>query len=399
MQIIGLLLALLTGLPAATAGERHASARFDRGTTLDLVLVAEGLDRPVAVRSPPNNGSRLYVVEQPGVIRVIDDQGLRSVPFLDLRDRVSDARNEQGLLGLAFHPQFSANRRFIVNYTDLAGDTVIAEFSAIDSTTADPGSEAIILTVDQPFANHNGGDVAFGPDGFLWIAIGDGGGAGDPRGNAQNPQTLLGKLLRIDVDRGSTYVIPDDNPFAGDPSTRDEIWALGLRNPWRFSFDRSTGDLFIADVGQYEWEEVNFEDATSPGGKNYGWNTMEASQCFESSTCATAGLTLPVFEYSHAAGCSVTGGYVYRGRHASFSGTYVFGDFCSGVIWGLRRIGDGEWQTEELLRSGLAISGFGEGADGELYVTGLSRGEVYRLAVRSENPPPRRPGRRVAPTP
>jgi glucose/arabinose dehydrogenase len=299
---------------------------------------------------------------------------------------------------LAFHPDFATNRRFFVNYTDLEGNTVVSEFEADerDANTVDPSSELIILTIEQPFANHNGGDLAFGPDGYLWIATGDGGGGGDPEGNGQNRGTLLGKLLRIDVDRGSTYTIPADNPFASDPATRDEIWALGLRNPWRFSFDRESGDLYVADVGQYNWEEVNFEARSDAGGRNYGWNTMEGSTCYQTTDCSTDGLALPVAEYSHSAGCSVTGGYVYRGlRSPNLQGVYLYGDFCRGTIWGLGRDTDGSWRNEVLLDTALRISSFGEGEDGELYLTAHRSGALYRITARPVSPAPRRPTRRV----
>ena len=220
--------------------------------TVELEPVVDGLQRPVAVRAAGDGSGRLFVVEQSGRVRIVDSGSLQTIPFLDITDRVRDSSNEQGLLGLAFHPDFSDNGRFFVDYTDLAGDTVVSEFALAtgDSNRGDPLSEAMILTIEQPFSNHNGGDIAFGPDGYLWIATGDGGSGGDPQGNGQNPQGLLGKLLRVDVDHGATYTIPPDNPFVEDPGTRAEIWALGLRNPWRFSFDRDTGDLFIGDVGQ-----------------------------------------------------------------------------------------------------------------------------------------------------
>jgi glucose/arabinose dehydrogenase len=254
------------------------------------------------------------------------------------------------------------------------------------------------LTIEQPFSNHNGGDIAFGPDGYLWIATGDGGSGGDPQGNGQNPQSLLGKLLRVDVDHGATYTIPPDNPFVEDPGTRAEIWALGLRNPWRFSFDRDTGDLFIGDVGQNQWEEIDFEPRTDPGGRNYGWNTMEGGHCFLSGACETDDLTLPIFEYSHSSGCSVTGGYVYRGsRFPALTGLYLFGDFCSGTIWALSPGGPGAWMVAVVARTDVAIAGFGEDESGEIYLTDLGSGTVYRITGRVLSPSPRRPSRRTSP--
>ncbi len=366
--------------------------------TIALQLVVTGLQRPVSVRAATDGSGRLFIVEQPGRIRIIDGDGLRPTPFLDITSRVRDASNEQGLLGLALHPKYATNGRFFVNYTDLAGGTVIAEYarSADDPNLSSPSSEAIIMTIEQPFSNHNGGDLAFGPDGYLWIATGDGGSGGDPQGNGQNTDTLLGKLLRVDIDHGVTYSIPSDNPFVDDPEARNEIWALGLRNPWRFSFDRSTGDLYIGDVGQGSWEEIDFESRTNPGGRNYGWNTMEGNHCYESSGCSTEGLTLPSSEYSHALGCSVTGGYVYRGtRFPSLRGLYLYGDFCSGTVWAMTQSGPGEWTAAVVGETGASISGFGEDESGELYLTDLWTGSVFLITGRALSPAPRRPSRRV----
>ncbi len=365
-----------------------------------IELVAEGLQRPVAVRHAGDGSGRLFIVEQPGRIRILDNGSLLESPFLDITARVRDSANEQGLLGLAFHPEYADNGRFFVNYTDLGGDTVVAEFSRsqADAIQADPSSEAIILKIPQPYGNHNGGDIAFGPDGYLWIATGDGGGAGDPEGSGQNLQTLLGKLLRIDVDRGSTYTIPPDNPFTSASQALDEIWAYGLRNPWRFSFDRDTGDLYIGDVGQNQLEEIDFEERSDPGGRNYGWNTMEASNCFASFNCSTDGLTLPVAEYSHQLGCSVTGGYVYRGSlFPDLQGHYLYGDFCSGTVWALSRSNSGQWSAEVVGETGASISSFGEDEDGELYVTDLRDGSVHLVTGRAVPPKPRSPSARVAP--
>ncbi len=367
---------------------------------VELEKFVDGLQRPVAVRSPGDGSDRVFVVEQPGRIRVVESDDLQMTPFLDITDRVRDTSNEQGLLGLAFHPDFSDNGRFFVNYTDQGGDTVVSEFaiSDADSNRADPMSEAVILTIEQPFSNHNGGDIAFGPDGYLWISTGDGGSGGDPQGNGQNPESLLGKLLRVDVDHGSTYTIPPDNPFVEDPGARDEIWALGLRNPWRFSFDRQTGGLFIGDVGQNQWEEIDFEPRIDPGGRNYGWNTMEGGHCFETGVCETDDLTLPIFEYSHSAGCSVTGGHVYRGsRFPALDGLYLFGDFCSGTIWALAPVGPDGWTAAVVAQTDANIAGFGEDETGELYITDLGSGTVYRITGRVLSPLPRRPSRRTSP--
>jgi glucose/arabinose dehydrogenase len=333
---------------------------------------------------------RLFVVEQVGTVRVIESGQLRDEPFLDIGDRVGSRANEQGLLSMAFHPQY-ANRehpefgRFFVNYTNKEGHTVIASFqvSGTDPNRADANSETILLTISQPFGNHNGGQVQFGPDGYLYVGMGDGGSGGDPQGNGQNPATLLGTILRLDVDQGddeSNYAIPDNNPFVNNGSSRNEIWATGLRNPWRFSFDGLTGDLYVADVGQNQWEEIHFQPGNSRGGENYGWNVMEASHCFNRDTCDQSGLELPIFEYDHRQGCSITGGYVYRGQQfPGLTGYYFAADFCSGAIWAIFRDTEGTWSVSKLLESGLRISSFGEDVNGELYVLDHGNGRVFQL--------------------
>jgi glucose/arabinose dehydrogenase len=310
---------------------------------------------------------------------------VQPAPFLDITDRVGSNRSEQGLLSLAFPPDHAVSGFFYVNYTDRRGDTVIARYrlSGGDPNQADAGGEQRVLQLDQPAANHNGGQLQFGPDGYLYIGTGDGGQGGDPWGNAQNPNVLLGKMLRIDVAGTDTYAVPGDNPFVSRPEARPEIWAIGLRNPWRFSFDRASGALYIADVGQNLFEEIHVQPATSPGGENYGWDTMEATQCFEPLTgCDAGGLELPVAEYDHSQGCSITGGYVYRGaRYPELAGVYVFGDFCSGKIWGLRQEESGEWNLALLLDTEIAISSFGEDAAGETYVIGHRDGTIHRLTA------------------
>lgn len=346
-----------------------------------LEPVVTGLASPVDLQHAGDNSGRLFLVERRGTIRILRNGALLASPFLDIQSRV-DTQGEGGLLGLAFHPGFAQNRRFFVNYTTTSSPlrTVIAEFraSTANPDVADP-AETILLTVEQPFSNHNGGQLAFGPDGFLYIALGDGGGAGDPQENGQDLSTPLGKLLRIDVDRqdpGRNYAIPPDNPFAGQAGARGEIWAYGLRNPWRFSFDRPTGRLFLGDVGQDRFEEINLIQR----GGNYGWDVMEGRQCFEPpSGCDMAGLELPIFDYGRSDGRSVTGGYVYRGAAIPrLAGTYVFGDFISGVVWGLQQDAQGNWQRTELLRTGRSISSFGTDQAGELYVVDFS-GTVLRL--------------------
>ncbi len=348
---------------------------------LNLRPVVEGLEQPVVVAHAGDGSGRLFIAQQRGEILVFDGRELLSMPFLDLSGFVSTG-TEQGLLGLAFHPEYETNGLFFVNFTNVSGDTQIVRFTvSLDPNVADPASAVPVLSVDQPFANHNGGQLAFGPDGKLWIGLGDGGSAGDPGNRAQSGNTLLGKILRIDVDQGLPYAIPMDNPFVSDPAVRDEIWAVGLRNPWRFSFDRLTGDLFIADVGQNAWEEVSFEPATGPGGRNYGWRRMEGSHCFNpGSNCSDGSLVLPILEYSHSDGCSITGGYRYRGTEMpDHSGKYLYGDFCSGRIWGgVESAETGTWTATDLLDSELSISTFGEDEHGELYVADHT-GTLYRM--------------------
>ncbi|MCS7039970.1 MAG: PQQ-dependent sugar dehydrogenase, partial [Anaerolineae bacterium] len=323
-------------------------------------------------------------VEQAGRVRIIKNGILLPGTFLDIGDRVSCC-GERGLLSIAFPPGFAAKQYFYVNYTDPRGDTVVARYRVLPGqpNTADPESEAIILRVEQPYANHNGGQLAFGPDGYLYIGLGDGGSAGDPHDLAQNPATWLGKLLRLDTETGtSPYAIPATNPFTATTGYRGEIWAVGLRNPWRFSFDRATGDLYVADVGQNRREEVNFQPAGSAGGENYGWRVMEGSLCYRPSSCDPTGLVLPVAEYDHSLGCSVTGGFVARAAaEPALQGIYVFGDYCSGRIWGLRRTADGAWEQALLLDTLFTISTFGEDEAGHLYLADYGRGHVYRLGA------------------
>ena len=346
-------------------------------------LIADGFDKPLLLTNAGDGSGRLFVVEQPGVIRIIGQQ----TPFLDIRERVGDRGNEQGLLGLAFHPNYAQNGYFYVNYTDNNGDTVVSRFTVRpdDPNQADPSTEFVLLRVPQPYANHNGGHLVFGPDGRLYIGLGDGGAADDPEGNAQNIQTLLGTILRIDVDAAQPYAIPPDNPFASDGILRElggrlEIWLYGLRNPWRFSFDRLTGDLYIADVGQDMWEEINFYPAGQPGGANFGWDYFEASHPFEGTPPDGLALVAPIWEYNQDDGsCSVTGGYVYRGAQLpDWQGVYVFGDFCSGNVWGLVRDESGNWQHALLFQRNWLITSFGEDEAGELYLV-ARQGEIYRL--------------------
>jgi glucose/arabinose dehydrogenase len=345
-----------------------------------LEVVASGLTFPLDLTAPPGD-SRLFVVEKGGTIRIIRDGNLVRTPFLDISSLVSRG-GEQGLLGLAFHPDYAQNGLFVVDYTDTNGDTRVARYRVSNSPDVADTAGVIVLTVAQPYANHNGGAVAFGPDGYLYIALGDGGSGGDPQGHGQDRSELLGSLLRIDVANGNPYNIPSSNPYAQSPSFRHEIWNYGLRNPWRFSFDRQTGDLYIADVGQGDREEVNVAPASSHGGENYGWNIMEGRSCYGSMTCNRTGLVLPVLEYTHSDGCSITGGYVYRGSAIPYlAGTYFYSDYCSGWI---RRFRYQNGQATEArswpnLDPHGNVSSFGQDAAGEVYVL-ESGGTVYRIA-------------------
>lgn len=380
-------LALAAVVLAVTACGGGPAAPGDDGAdggasaSLAVETVVSGLQSPVGLAAPPGD-DRLFLVEQAGRIRILRDGALLEGPFLDLTDRVSSG-GERGLLGLAFHPEYATNGHLFVNYTDPAGDTRVERYTVDPGPNrADPASARLLLQVDQPFANHNGGLLAFGPDGMLYVALGDGGKGGDPEENGQDPSTLLGSLLRIDVDEGDPYSIPADNPFVGDPGGRDEIWAFGLRNPWRFAFDREAGILYIADVGQNEREEVNAADAEA-GGLDYGWNTTEGTACFDPPVgCDPTGLTLPVLEYETGQDgtCAVTGGFVYRGdRIPELRGHYFYSDFCAGFLRSFRleagqAVDRREWQVGDLGR----VTAFGEDAARELYL--LSRdGRVFRL--------------------
>jgi hypothetical protein len=371
--------------PPAPAPAADNGCRPVAGTPpIALQRVATGLRRPVDLQAAPGDRARVFVVEQEGRIRILRGGTLVERPFLDLTGRLASG-GERGLLGLAFHPDYARNGRLFVNYTDPRGDTLLAEFRASpDPDAADAAGERVLLRVAQPFANHNGGGLAFGPDGKLYVGLGDGGSAGDPFGNGQRLDTLLGKLLRLDVDAGAPYAIPADNPFAGRPGARGEIWAYGLRNPWRFGFDRAGGDLFIGDVGQARREEIDVGLAARGGGENYGWNVAEGTQCYEPpSGCDLRGLTPPVLDYGHDEGCSVTGGVVYRGcRMPGWHGTYFYGDFCSGFVRSFRleagrAVELRDWTAT--LGPGLGqVSSFGVDADGEIHVLDYD-GDVFRL--------------------
>ena len=347
-----------------------------------LEEVASGLSFPVYLTTPPGDTDRLFIVEKGGAVRIVDRGVLLSTPFLDISDRVSSG-TEQGLLGLAFGPAYASTGRFVVDYTAQDGGTRISVFTvSSDRNRADPATEVVLLAVGQPFSNHNGGQVAFGPDGFLYVGLGDGGSAGDPGGRAQNLGDLLGSILRLDVATGAAV---EDNPFQNRPGARPEIWSYGLRNPWRFSFDRLTGDLYVADVGQDRWEEVNVSPAPDGGrAVNYGWNRMEGLHCFPSESCPRDGLTLPVLEYGHDQGCSITGGYVYRGAAVpELQGHYFYADFCRGWVRSFR-FQDGQATDQAqwpALEPGGSVPSFGEDAAGNLYLLS-SAGSVFKIVRR-----------------
>jgi glucose/arabinose dehydrogenase len=351
-------------LPAETVN----TIAFPDINNYEWQLLTRGLNRPLDIKSAADDSGRLFVVEKPGIIRIFQEGELLKTPFLNITSRVNDLDREQGLLGLAFHPSYKQNGYLYVNYIDFAGDTVISRFYA-QGNSADSNSETVLLKIQQPYTNHNGGALAFGPDGYLYLGMGDGGGSGDPFGNAQNTNNLLGKILRIDVDHGNPYIIPSDNPFG------NEVWAYGLRNPWRISFDRINGDLWIADVGEATWEEINYLPAGSPGGINFGWSIMEGNHGYDG--VPQFSLRRPVAEYNHADGCSVSGGYIYRGSMPEWNGIYLYGDYCTGLIWGTI-VSTTSSQTELLFASGRIITSFGEDEDGELYLASDS-GEIYKL--------------------
>ena len=347
----------------------------------ELILFASGLTRPVCIANAGD--SRLFVVNQTGYVHIISTDGIvNSQPFFDIHDRVVYG-GERGLLGIAFHPDYKTNGYFFVNYVGKGDSTHISRFKVnpVNPDLADPQSELKLLTNSQPYTNHNGGDLCFGPDGYLYIGMGDGGSGGDPGNRAQNPKEYLGKMLRIDVDHGNPYSVPASNPFYNTPTALSEIWALGLRNPWRFSFDRLTGDLWIADVGQNAFEEIDFQLAGSKGGENYGWRCYEGNQPFNDTGCASASeLTFPIYSYPQDQECSVTGGYVFRGSISSpFYGHYFFSDYCSDRIWTLHNEA-GNWVKEEFGQfSGNNFVTFGEDTKGQLYIAGINSGKIFRI--------------------
>ena len=351
-----------------------------------LATVADGLDSPIGIATAPEGW--LLVNERSGQVVAIHPVRGEQQIALDIRDRVV-GEGERGLLGLVLHPEWPEDGRAFVHYSDLNGDTVLAEFTGAQDGAAtpilDPASERVLLRVDQPFPNHNGGQLAFGPDGYLWFGLGDGGSGGDPLGNGQNPFAVLGSILRLDVSTPGTYAIPEDNPFADGSGGARAVYLYGLRNPWRFSFDPDTGLLWIADVGQNAYEEIDRIDPAADAGGNLGWNLMEASHCFADASCSADGLILPLVEYGRDLGCSVTGGHVYRGGAiGGLRGWYLFGDYCRGLLFGIQAdaqapAAGGALAPRILLETGAAISSFGVDTDGELYLTDIGGGTLSRI--------------------
>ena len=372
---------------------------------LEAKLIADDFEKPLYVTNYPNDNQRLLVVLQEGIIKIVENKKVIKTPFLDISNRVHQPlypADEMGMLGLAFDPKFNENNFFYVNYVDRDDNTIISRFK-VNQNLGDSNSEEVLLELKQPYPNHNGGHIAFGPDGYLYIGIGDGGSSGDPENRAQDLSNLFGSILRIDVNTKEGYKVPIDNPFYNLNEAKKEIWSYGLRNPWRFSFDKKTGDMYIGDVGQWNWEEIDFEPYDSNGGLNFGWNILEGNHCYkdENKLCESNNTTLPIFEYPHDAnylktiigwtqsdryGCSVTGGYVYRGKNKpELYGRYFFGDYCTGKVWSLKKEHpdlDIKEHTDELLRGmnkkQFYLASFGEDEDGELYLIDYS-GALYSI--------------------
>ncbi|MBV9494514.1 MAG: PQQ-dependent sugar dehydrogenase [Acidobacteria bacterium] len=385
------LLALLLLAPISRADD----------TVLSPKLIAGGLDMPIGIFNAGDE--RMFFILQQGQIVIWDGTKMLSTPFLDLRPfRLVSCCGERGLLGLAFHPHFAENGLFFITYVDARGDIALVRYKVLDSNpnVADLSTAKPILTIlHREFTNHYSGNIVFGPDGYLYMGTGDGGSAGDPLNNAQSLSRLLGKILRLDVDTlPGPYTVPPTNPFVGRFGAEEEVWAYGLRNPWRFTFDRDTGDLIIGDVGQSSWEEVDFQPASSKGGENYGWRVKEGLHCYPPSleTCLSDSVQ-PILEYTHVTGdCSITGGYRYRGtKSPNMLGVYFYGDYCSGKIWGAREQSDGKWFSKLLLQTDFSITAFGQDAAGELYVADHG-GAIYKLVDETAPTPTTEPRRRRA---
>jgi len=373
LAVIGVLAILFyTSRPSQTPSEPPAA------TAITTEQVASGFTQPTSIAAAPGD-DRLYIVEQTGTIKRVTPGQTDTQLFMDISSKVT-VEGEMGLLGLAFHPDYAQNGYIFVNYVDKNQNTVIARYHT-DQNMVDVASEKVILQVEQPYTNHNGGDLTFGSDGFLYIALGDGGQAGDPHDNGQNLNSLLGKILRIDINTEEAYGVPSDNPFAGQAGKRPEIWAYGLRNPWRMSFDNKTDDLYIADVGQGELEEINFQPASSKGGENYGWRCFEGTSEYNIDGCEGVNDAIaPIIEYKHDEGrCAVTGGYVYRGSmYPALEGKYFYGDFCGSQLYYAQQT-NGSWQQTLALQTDFAISAFGEANDGELYLADYDGGGIHKI--------------------
>ena len=371
---------------------------------LEAKMIGEDFEKPLYITNYPNNNEKFIIIEQEGIIKILSDGKTEKIPFLDIEKRVHQPlypADEMGMLGLAFDPNFEQNGYFYVNYVDRKYHTNISRFET-NGKLGDPNSEEILIKLKQPYPNHNGGSIEFGPDGYLYIGVGDGGSVGDPENRAQNLSNLFGTILRIDINTDKGYIVPKDNPFYKIKAFKSEIWHYGLRNPWRFSFDKKTGDMYIGDVGQNNWEEIDFQNFDSKGGLNYGWKILEGTHCYPNDTkCSTENTTLPIFEYPNNAnylktligirqtktqGCSVTGGYVYRGKNKpDLYGRYFFGDYCTGKVWSLKNNSsniDIIEHTDELLKSmekkEFYLSSFGEDENGELYLIDYS-GDIYSI--------------------
>jgi glucose/arabinose dehydrogenase len=382
---------ILIGLLATTYNvsaidPAHAQLAGFEAQNVKFLELTSSLNQPVFITNAGDGSGRLFIVQKGGQIILYKDSALLSTPFLNIQSIVNSSGSEQGLLGLAFHPDYETNGRFYTIHTDQNRSIVLSVFtrSSANPDQADPNSRVTLSTIPKSYTNHNGGTLAFGPDGYLYWSTGDGGSAGDPGNNAQNLNSLLGKILRLDVSSPLSYTVPTSNPFynSSDASIRKEIWAYGLRNPWRFSFDQLTGDIYIGDVGQSKREEIDFQAASSSGGENYGWRQMEGSICYNPSTgCNQSGKVLPVAEYDHTLGCSVTGGYVYRGiQYPQMSGYYFYGDFCSGLVYTLHNDSQNRWTTLLIADTAYSISSFGEDEQGELYMADYATGKIYQVA-------------------
>ena len=384
-------MAVLLSLLAISGPVRNTLAASSAGVPKNIKFesIVSGLDNPLFVTHAGDGSNRLFIVQRGGNILIFKNDALNATPFLNVGSIIATTGSEQGLLGLAFDPNYETSGMFYIAYTAPSRAITLARYlvSNSDPDLADSNSGVVLLSIPKSFSNHNGGMLAFGPDGYLYMSSGDGGSSGDPNNHGQSRKTLLGKILRLDVNSGSSYSIPTSNPFYNDPDplVKKEIWAYGLRNPWRFSFDQGTGDLYTADVGQNTREEVNFQPASSTGGMNYGWRILEGNLCYNQTNCTPpSSYVPPVAVYDHGVndsiGCSVTGGYVYRGvNFTALAGVYLYGDFCTGRLWGLTKNTNNQWVSTLIKDTGFLISSFGEDEQGELYLTDYASGSVFHV--------------------